>query len=127
MISPLALKYITLVNILQKYKVEITIWLLLSENRKYFELNNTKSALEEAVEFLRKHPEHINTGVQGRRNEESYERPVQIKHTYKSGPSPSNFRKTYNRNGLPLEYGANSERSKFNTGQVCRIIESISI
>lgn len=57
--------------------------------------------MEEAIEFLREHPEHTNVGIQDKHFAETYERPLQTKHTYKTQP---NFRKTYNGKGLGLQY-----------------------
>lgn len=65
--------------------------------------------MEEAIEFLREHPEHTNVGIQDKYFAETYERPLQTKHTYKTQPT---FRKTYNRKGLDLQYAS----------QVCIII-----
>lgn len=78
--------------------------------------------MEEAIEFLRKHPENTNVGVQDRHTNEAYqERTIQTKHTYKDGP---NFRKTYNRKGANLDY-APTMRNKFIPEQVGNTKETL--
>lgn len=101
------------------YLFYLFIFVVFTEDRKLFDPNDTKSSLEEAIEFLRNHPERVNTEFQERHNAESYERPVQIKHTYQS--ELPNFRKTYNRKNLAMEYAANRP-NKFTSTQVCNCV-----
>lgn len=93
--------------LIENVYTNLLLLILILEKRKPFELNNTESALEKAIEFLRKHPDHARVEDQGKQNAEIYEKPLQMKHTYKNG-GPI-FRKTYNRKGLDLEYGTNRD------------------
>lgn len=84
--------------------------MFLLEKRKASELNNTKSALEEAIEFLRKHPENTNVGVEDKHNSEAYE------------DRTAHFRKTYNRK----DYAPN-RRNKFIPEQVGNMYEILLV
>lgn len=68
-----------------------------SEKWRRAEFGGAKTALEEAIEFLRKHPERTNVGAANRHDGES-------KHTFKDGPG---FRKTYNRKEPDGDYSRN--------------------
>lgn len=76
-----------------KLTPQITFWYFVAGKRMSFEYNNTKSPLEQAVDFFQTHPEHRITAY----------------------PS-SNFRNKDNRNGLIKDFarrGPNNQQPKY--------------